>query len=95
MVITTPHYTCANAYTDPTHRHQFGMFSFDYFTGSAKHNHYTNVRFAYNRRQLVFHPTRKNTLIRRLANLRPEFYERHLGWMLPAWFMSIELRVVK
>jgi predicted SAM-dependent methyltransferase len=93
--IVTPHFTCANAFTDPTHWRQFGFFSFDYFTGQATHNQYTNVRFAYRKRTLIFHPSRKNSLVRRFANRRPAFYERHLGWVLPAWFISVELVVLK
>lgn len=93
--ITTPHFSCANAYTDPTHCHQFGMFSFDYFTGDAKHDHYTDVRFAYRSRLLIFLPSRKNAVMRRLANRWPAFYERHLCWIWPAWFISAELIAVK
>src|ERR1044071_8391494 len=29
--ITTPHFSCANSNTDPTHLHHLGFFSFDYF----------------------------------------------------------------
>ena len=29
--ITVPHFSSANAFTDPTHRKQFSYFSFDYF----------------------------------------------------------------
>jgi SAM-dependent methyltransferase len=93
--LTTPHFTSANAYTDPTHCHQFGYFSFDYFVGTATHNHYTQARFSYRRRELVFFSSRKNYLIRRIANRSPAFYERHLCWILPAWFLSIELVVEK
>ncbi len=95
VAITTPHFSCANAFTDPTHCHQFGYFSFDFLTGDATHNHYTDVRFSYLTRQLVFHPSRKNILLRRLANRFPSFYERHLCWILPAWFVSVELLVIK
>lgn len=95
VYVTTPHFSCANAFTDPTHVRQFGFFSFDYFTGDATHDHYTDVRFRYGLRLLVFHPSRKNTLVRRIANRWPESYERHLCWLLPAWFISLELVVVK
>jgi 2-polyprenyl-3-methyl-5-hydroxy-6-metoxy-1,4-benzoquinol methylase len=27
--ITTPHFSCANAFTDPTHLHQLGYLSFE------------------------------------------------------------------
>ena len=33
--ITVPHFSCANAFTDITHRHHFGWFCFGYFTGGA------------------------------------------------------------
>jgi SAM-dependent methyltransferase len=93
IFITTPHFSCANAYSDPTHCHQFGMFTFDFFTGSAAHPYYTDKRFEYVRRLLVFHPSHKNALMRRLANRWPAFYERHLCWIQPAFFISLELAV--
>jgi len=115
LTITTPHFTSSNAFTDPTHCHQFGLFTFNIFTGDALpglgraqmgepdgvpdgnggHDHYTDVRFTYQKRDLIFLPTRKNALIRRIARRQPALYEQHLGWLFPAWFMSIELRVVK
>ena len=93
--LTTPHYTSPNAYTDPTHCHRFGYFTFDQFTGDSTHSHYTKVRFRYQSRQLIFLPSRKNSLMRRFANRRPEFYELHLAWIWPAWFLAIELVVEK
>jgi SAM-dependent methyltransferase len=93
--IVVPHFSCANAFTDPTHCHQFGFFSFDYFTDDAPHGHYTHVRFRTHRRELIFLPSRKNALTRRIANRWPGFYERHLCWIFPAWFMGFELEVVK
>jgi SAM-dependent methyltransferase len=93
--IATPHFSCSNAFTDPTHCHQFGFFSFDYFTGESTHDHYTDVRFSYGRRSRIFHPLRKNMVVRRLANRWPAFYERHLAWIWPAWFISADLVAVK
>jgi SAM-dependent methyltransferase len=89
--ITTPHFTCSNAYTDPTHCHQFGYFTFDHFTGESSFTHYTSVRFSYAERQLIFLPSLKNSVMRRTANRWPLFYERHLCWLWPAWFISIDL----
>lgn len=89
--IATPHFSSSNSFTDPTHAHHLGIFSFDYFTGDSVHNHYTQVRFRYAHRLLIFLPSRKNTLARRLANRWPAAYERHFCWIWPAWFMSIDL----
>jgi hypothetical protein len=93
--ITTPHFSCSNSFTDPTHHHHLGMYSFDYFTGNSPHDHYTTVRFRYARRFLVFLPSPKNSIMWRIANRWPGFYERHLCWIWPAWLMSIDLIVVK
>lgn len=93
--ITVPHYSCANAFTDPTHRHYFGVFSFDYFTGDNAFPFYTSVRFRRRVIQLVFHPTLMNKLVWRLAARWPAEYERRWAWIMPAWFLSVELDVVK
>src|SRR5262245_25407250 len=45
VILTTPHYSCANSFTDPTHLHHLGFFSFDYFTGQNQWDFYTGVRF--------------------------------------------------
>lgn len=93
--ITVPHFSCANAFTDPTHRHYFGYFSFHYFTGENEFPFYTAARFRRRSSQLVFHPTLFNKLVWRLAARWPAEYERRWAWLFPAWFLSIELDVVK
>ena len=93
--ITTPHFSCANSYTDPTHRYHLGFFSFDYFTGENQWDFYTKTRFKKVQTGLVFYPKFKNKLIWRIANRWPAFYEEHLAWIFPAWFMSFELEVIK
>lgn len=93
--ITTPHFSCANSYTDPTHLHHLGYRSFDYFTGNRKENWYTPIRFRNISSYLYFYPKWKNKLVHRIANRWPDFYEEHLTWILPAWFLSFELEVEK
>src|SRR5437773_9127858 len=43
--ITVPHFSCSNAFTDPTHRHYFGYSSFDDFTENNDLCFYSSVRF--------------------------------------------------
>lgn len=93
--ITTPHFSCANSYTDPTHRYHLGFFSFDYFTGQNQWDFYTKARFKKVKAGLVFYPKFKNKLIWRIAKRWPAFYEEHMAWIFPAWFMSFELEVLK
>lgn len=93
--IHTPHFSCANSYTDPTHRHHLGMRSLDYFTDGHPWNFYTEARFRPVRRELYFHPGFLRPLVRRLANRWPDAYEHRWSWTYPAWFMAFELEAVK
>lgn len=93
--ITVPHFSCANAFTDPTHRHYFSHASFNYFTGDNEFGFYTDRRFRRQRAEIVFAPTLVNKLVWRLARRNPAEYERRWAWMFPAWFLSFELEVVK
>ena len=93
--ITVPHFSSANAFTDPTHQHYFGYFSFHYFTGESAFPFYSNVKFRRRSLQLVFHPTLVNKLVWRLAARWPAGYERGWAWIVPAWFISLELDVIK
>lgn len=93
--IITPHYSCRNSWTDPTHRQHLGYFSFDYFTNATQWNFYTAARFTLLERRLRFRNTLKGRLMEQIANRWPEFYEEHLAWIAPAFFLSVVLRVEK
>lgn len=93
--ITTPHFSCANSYTDPTHRHHLGYYSFDYFTSGNPLNYYSQARFEIVERQIVFQNSLANRLVRRLANQYPGRYEQRFAWVFPAWFMIFRLRALK
>jgi SAM-dependent methyltransferase len=93
--ITVPHFSCGNAYTDPTHRHYFSCFSLNYFTGEHQFSYYSDCRFKRRANQIVFAQTLLNKLVHRLANRFPAEYERRWAWIFPAWFLYFELEVVK
>jgi predicted SAM-dependent methyltransferase len=93
--ITVPHFSCANAYTDPTHRRLFGYFSMDYVTGEGEIQFYTRARFRKLSSRLMFYPSLLNKLVWRLANRYPAAYERRWAWMFPAWYLCFELEVQK
>jgi len=92
---TVPHFSSANAFTDITHRHHFGWQSFEYFTGEHEFSYYSAVKFRCLARSLLFHPGLLNKLVWRFANRHPQLYERRLTWILPAWFVYVELEVLK
>ena len=93
--ITTPHFSCANAFTDPTHQRQMGYGSLDYFTQGHQWSFYSDCRFEVRSRSMVFEPTLVNKVVGRLANAHPAAYERRWAWIFPAWFLYFELGVVK
>ena len=93
--ITTPHYSSANSFRDPTHRHHLGLFSFDYFTVDHALGHYSAARYTIVRRRLVFPPTRWNRLVAFVARRNYRAYEDRWSWIFPAWFLEVELRAEK
>lgn len=93
--ITVPHFSCANAFTDITHRHYFSAASFNYFTGDNEFAFYTSKRFRRVSATIIFAPTLLNKIVWRAAGRWPAEYERRWAWLFPAWFLSFELSVVK
>ena len=93
--VTVPHFSCANAFTDPTHRHYFGQSSFHYFTGENEFPFYTEARFKRRISKIVFTHSTLNRVVWQLANRWPRQYEQRWAWMFPAWFLYFELEVVK
>jgi SAM-dependent methyltransferase len=93
--ITVPHFSCANAFTDPTHRHYFGYFSLDFVTGDNELQYYTQARYKKLTSRLVFYPSLLNKIVWRLANRFPAAYERRWAWIFPAWYLYFELQVQK
>ena len=93
--ITLPHFSCANAYTDPTHCHYFGRFSFDYVSGKGDFAFYSNAKFRCRSSRIIFYPTFLNKVVWRFANRYPATYERRWAWIFPAWFLYFELEVLK
>ena len=96
MKITTPHYSSPNSYIDPTHRFHLSLFSFDCFSDEHKYSYYSGARFQIVKRQLTFEgPWIRKYLLTKIANANPRFYEKHLAWIFPAWFMYFELKCLK
>jgi SAM-dependent methyltransferase len=95
LEITTPHFSSANSYTDPTHRHHFGFFSFDYFTPDSKYSFYSRASFAIENKTVVFTASHFNRVVARFANRCPELWERRFCWLFPAWFLIFRLRAVR
>lgn len=93
--ITTPHFSSANAYTDPTHRRALGLRSFDYFDERQVLADYSTARFRVRVARLSFRGRLLGRLGFHLARRWPAWYEGHLAWIVPGWFIYFELVAVK
>lgn len=95
LKITTPHFSCANSYIDPTHKWHLSYFSFDFFCDGHKLSYYSNARYTVKSRRILF---QGNGLVRRIlekiANQFPESYEQKWAWVMPAWFLYFELEAM-
>ncbi len=54
VYITVPHFSSANSFTDPTHRHHFSARSMLYFTDEHELGFYSSARFRQRQAQIVF-----------------------------------------
>ena len=93
--LTTPHFSCANSYIDPTHRWHLSYFSFDYFSDGHNLSYYSKARYRIKDRHIQFQGGRINrSIISRLANKFPNVYEQRWAWIVPAWFLVFELEAI-
>ncbi len=93
--ITTPHFSSANAYADPTHRRALGLRAFDCFADGHERGFHSPARFRRRRAALFFHGRVGGRVLAALARRWPDLYERRLAWIFPAWFFVVELEAVK
>lgn len=96
VLITTPHYSSRDSYTDPTHLHHLGIHSFDYFAVGFADFTYNSAGFRIVERRLSFGG---NLLLdsagRALAAVSLDFYEKHFAWIFPARNIFCKLQVIK
>jgi len=96
LQIMTPHFSSANSFVDPTHRWHLSYFSFDYFCDGHDLSYYSTARYRVKSRFINFSGGRfMRSIVSRLANRFPKFYEERFAWMAPAWFLSFELEAIK
>lgn len=102
--IWVPHFSSADAYGDPTHKHFFSARSFDYFTGDIpEFQYYSKVRYKKQKVMIDFWrlPKLGGIKIQKLfgagilANKMTTIYERFFAFILPAQTLYYELKVVK
>jgi len=99
VLVRVPHFSSVYYYSDPTHKHPFGLRSFDYFVAgtAVRAFHYSPAEFRVLRAE--FPPPEgagpvKRALFR-LINRLGNAYERRLAFILPRHLLEFELEVVK
>jgi len=100
IFIRTPHFTNANAWTDPTHNRPFSAATFeDYFTQEGDYSYYTDATFALKELRIGFIPARRlpwNIVGRVIANRWTWMYEHSfLRSLFPAGSMEIKFKAIK
>lgn len=94
--LTTPHFSCANSFSDPTHKWYLSYFSFDDFCDGHNLSYYSNARYYIKQRHIQFQGGRLNrAIISRLANRFPQSYEQKWAWMFPDWYLYFKLEAIK
>jgi ubiquinone/menaquinone biosynthesis C-methylase UbiE len=95
VIVTVPHFSCANAFLDPTHRRYFSARTFHLFEPENGKTFFTKAKFRVLKNEIAFKPTRLNRFVKAWANAHVEWYEERFCWMFPAWFILFELQAVK
>lgn len=93
--IRTPHYSSYYAYNDPTHLHFFGALVFDGFDADNPNVLYTEARFRFRKRQILFPKLWRITGVAALANRYTQRWEQLFAFVFRAENLYFELEAVK
>lgn len=99
VLIGTPHFSSANAYTDPTHVHFLSGRFLDYFIEgtemSGHYGFYSKARFRLLERRVTLSPFWARLRITRLMNRMLPVYETYLCGIIRGADVQLKLSVVK
>ncbi len=104
VIITTPHYSDNQSWTDPTHKWHLSSYSFRYFDPEYETNYYTKARFKVESLHFDMARLWRALGIQLLINLsikyKPlrfvrKFWEHYLSMIIRAQAMTFILRVIK
>jgi ubiquinone/menaquinone biosynthesis C-methylase UbiE len=98
--ITVPFYPHRNANTDPTHKHWFGVHSFDYFVQGTDYGNFRYSPVQYSIVSVQFdtgirHRHFFDRMLAAFANRNKDLYENRLANIFPLAQLTFRLSVVK
>src|SRR5688572_29846397 len=94
IVMTTPHFSSAASWRNPTHHHHLSWYSFDY-VGQPKHRHYMGGSLRLVDRKLSFGGGILDLLGKLFFVMSPSLWERKLCFVFRASTLRFELEVTK
>lgn len=90
LVVKVPYYAQVGAYSDPTHKHLFTLYTMDYYCKRKKTNYYFNFSFKMKKKKLTFlyeyHRGLKQAILF-LIYLLPKIVYEISPWFY-SWFWS-------
>ena len=99
VLIGTPHFSSANAYTDPTHVHFLSGRFLDYFIAGTElaghYGFYSKVRFRLDERRVTLSPFWARLRITRAMNRILPVYENYLCGIIRGADVQLKLTVLK
>lgn len=99
VIIGTPHFSSANAYTDPTHVHWYSASFLDYFIEdtelSRTYGFYSQARFRLEERRVTLSPFWSRLKVTRLMNRMLPAYETYLSGIIRGADIQLKLTAVK
>lgn len=93
--ITVPFFPSMYAATDPTHKHFFTYFTFDYFSPNHSFGYYSKAKFMVQKKYIRFSWNRFLNIISIFINLMPTVYSRYFAGILPSNELYFKLQVYK
>ncbi len=95
IIIKLPLFPSIYSVNDPTHKHFFTYFTFEYFEPGAHYSYYSKAKFNIIKRKINFSWNKYLRWVSFFINLFPRFYSRYLSFMLPSNEIYIELKTAK
>ncbi|HTX18961.1 MAG TPA: class I SAM-dependent methyltransferase [Bacteroidota bacterium] len=100
IVVIVPFFPHRQAHTDPTHRHYFGIHSFDYFVEGTAYSsfRYSETKFVLRSIEFdkgIIHTHLFDKFLVSFANRRKELYENRIANIFPLRHLTFQLDVVK
>lgn len=95
VIVKVPFFPSMYAMNDPTHKHFFTYFTFEYFTPGHHYEYYSKAKFNIHKRRINFSWNPYLKWISYIVNIHPKFYSRYLSFILPSNELYVELLTAK